>query len=259
MDRDHAATVRRSFTGQAEAFESKRFVGNLVTEGEWVLDHLDPPEGAVALDVAAGSGHAARGLARRVASVVALDLTPAMLEAGRVAAEHEGLRNITFACGDALDLPFLDASFDVVVSRFAAHHFEEPRRLLAEMQRVTRPGGQLMVADLVADNDTAVADEQNRIEQLRDPSHVRCLSATELTQLVDELGVSDLKVEERTTARPVAPWLGQTTKAPRAESTIRAAFDAELAGGTPTGMGPHRRDHELWFEQRFVAVTARRR
>jgi SAM-dependent methyltransferase len=169
------------------------------------------------------------------------------------------LRNITFTRGDALALPFLDASFDVVVSRFALHHFEEPDRLLAEMRRVTRPGGQLMVADLVADEDRAIADEQNRIEQLRDPSHVRCLSATELVHAVEGFGVTDLHVEHRTTARPLAPWLAQTDMAPRAESTIRSAFDAELAGGTLTGMGPHRRDHELWFEQRFAAVTARRR
>ena len=117
------------------------------------------------LDVAAGTGHVARRLAPSVRAVVALDATRAMLEQGRA----QGVPNVIFVQGDAASMPFLDGSFDMVVSRFAVHHFEDPAVQVAEMRRCLRPGGRLAIADLVAD--PAAAAEQNRLEALRDPSH----------------------------------------------------------------------------------------
>src|SRR5204863_348816 len=79
-------------------------------------------------------------------------------------------RNVLFMKADAAALPFVDGSFDVVVSRFAVHHFENPAVQIAEMRRVLRPGGRLAVADLVSDPDPEIAETQNRLERLRDPS-----------------------------------------------------------------------------------------
>ena len=86
------------------------------------------------LDVAAGTGHVARSLAPRVRAVVALDATQAMLEQGK----RHGVPNVVFMRGDAAALPFVDQSFDVVVNRFALHHFEQPEVQLAEMRRCGR-------------------------------------------------------------------------------------------------------------------------
>jgi ubiquinone/menaquinone biosynthesis C-methylase UbiE len=95
----------------------------------------------------------ARQLAPSVRAVVAVDATVAMLEQGRA----RGVPNVIFLRADAAALPFLDASFDVVVSRFAVHHFEEPAMQLAEMRRCVKPRGRLAIADLVAD--PAAADQ----------------------------------------------------------------------------------------------------
>jgi SAM-dependent methyltransferase len=247
---DHARAVESAFTAQAAAFEDARFNRFYTADVDWLFAALELDGDEFVLDVAAGTGHAARLLARSTRAVVALDATPAMLDEGRAAAAAEGLRNIVFMCGDATALPFTDASFDVVVTRFAVHHLEDPAGLVAEMLRCTRPGGQLVVADLVADAEHA--ETQNRLERLRDPSHTRMLGLGELRALLD---VPTTGVAARDVERPLLAWLRQTN-AP--ETEIAATLRAELDGGPQTGLRPRERDGELWFTQRFASVTARR-
>lgn len=208
------------------------------------------------LDVAAGTGHAARFLAPSVRTVVALDVTAAMLETGKIAAEEAGLRNVVFLRADAAALPFLEASFDVVVSRFAVHHFESPGAQLGEMVRCLRAGGQLVVADLAADDDPAVAHAQNHLERLRDPSHTRMLSAEELRGALEDLGVVATGVDARGVVRPLAPWLAQSHASDAVVEQISGVLRGEIKGGPPTGLSPRDRDGELWFLQRFASVTA---
>jgi SAM-dependent methyltransferase len=240
--------VERAFAAQAGAFEDPAFNRPYADDVGWLFEQLELGGDELVLDVAAGTGHAARLLARRARAVVALDATPAMLEAGRAAAAAEGLRNVVFIRGDARALPFVDASFDVAVTRFAMHHFEDPAGVVAELRRCTRPGGQLVVADLVADPELAA--EQNRVERLRDPSHTRMLTLVELQALLGGAVAAVRDVE-----RPLLPWLRQTN-APEAE--IAGLLRAELDGGPPTGLRPRERDGELWFVQRFASVTRRR-
>jgi SAM-dependent methyltransferase len=237
----------RSFTQQAAAFEDPRLNRLFTTDSEWLFDRLPLDATDLVLDVAAGTGHVARRLAPRVRTVVALDATRAMLEQGR---EHAP-GNVLFVQGDAGQLPFLDESFDVVVTRFAIHHFEAPEHQLAEMRRVLRPGGRLAVADLVAHPEAAAT--QNRLETLRDPSHVRMLELHELAALV---GTHD--VEVRDVVRPLEQWLLQTDPPPEAANEIRAALRGEITGGPPTGFRPTERDGELHFVHTMASLIASR-
>ena len=175
MSDSHADRVREAFSTQAPAFEDARFNRLFTLDASWLFECLELDGRELLLDVAAGTGHVARTLSGRVRAAVALDATPAMLAAGRASADSEGIRNVIFQQGDATELPFLDETFDVVVSRFALHHVERPDAMLAEMARCLRPGGRLAVADMVADEGAELAQSQNRIERVRDPSHTRAL------------------------------------------------------------------------------------
>ncbi len=203
------------------------------------------------LDVAAGTGHVARRLAPKVRAVVAVDATEAMLEAGRVEAKRAALRNVVFMQADAAKLPFLDASFDIVVSRFAVHHFEHPERQVAEMRRCLRMGGRLAIADLISDHDPEIAATQNRLERLRDPSHTQMLSLEDLAELV---GSTD--VEFRDVERKLGPWLEQTQTPPEARAAIREALEAELEGGPPTGFRPREVEGQLGFLHTMASIIA---
>jgi ubiquinone/menaquinone biosynthesis C-methylase UbiE len=257
MSKDHAAEIERAFSQQAPAFEDPGLNRVFTVDVAWLFEHLELGPDVIVLDVAAGTGHAARSLAPAVRTVVALDATLAMLEAGKAAVEAAGLRNVVFQRGDAAALPFLDASFDVVVSRFALHHFEAPSVDVAEMARCARPGGQLVVADLVCSDDPATADAQNHLERLRDPSHARMLPVSELRALV--AGVGELSAfEARDIVRPLRPWLAQTDARDEVAARITAALRAELEGGRATGLRPREEDGELRFVHTVACVTARK-
>jgi ubiquinone/menaquinone biosynthesis C-methylase UbiE len=258
---EHARQIEDAFTTQAEAFEDPSRNQVFTSDAWWVFERLPLTADDVVLDVAAGTGHAARQLAASARAVVALDATAAMLARGQAQAAADGCDNVLFMRGDAAALPFLDGSFDVVVSRFAAHHFERPETVVAEMVRCTRPGGHVALVDLVADADLAVAEEQNRLERLRDPSHTRMLAAIEIQALLAEAGLESVDVATRPLERPLTPWLEQTQTGDDAREAIHAALRADIDGkagqGTTTGFRPRADDAgELWFVQTFASAIA---
>lgn len=99
------------------------------------------------LDVACGPGILVCAFARVARHVTGIDITPAMLDRARALQRDHGLTNVTWQQGDVSPLPYPDASFTVVVSRYAFHHFLDPRAALAEMARVCAPGGTVVVVD----------------------------------------------------------------------------------------------------------------
>ncbi|MBI3003718.1 MAG: methyltransferase domain-containing protein, partial [candidate division NC10 bacterium] len=137
------------------------------------------------LDVATGTGFNAFAFAVSARGVVAVDLTAAMLgEARRLAAER-AIANVTFVRAVAGALPFGDRAFDVTTCRIAPHHFPSVPAFLAEVVRVTRPGGRVVVGDTISPEDPVLAAWHNRVETLRDPSHVRNYPAADWQAFVE--------------------------------------------------------------------------
>lgn len=104
---------------------------------------VDPRPGERILDLAAGTAKSSASLARRGASVVAADFSPGMLAEGR--RRHAGVRGLEFVQADATDLPFDDESFDAVTMSYGLRNVNEPKKALAELLRVTKPGGRLVI------------------------------------------------------------------------------------------------------------------
>lgn len=154
-----------------------------------------------ALDVATGTGHTAFALAPRVARVVAVDVTPEMLaEARRVCPAT----NIDFEPADVHALPYGDGTFDVVTSRRAPHHFRDIAKALAEMRRVLRPGGRLVIDDRSGPEDDGIDDVMNALDVLHDGSHVRQYRPSAWRRMLAAAGFAVEHVEPYTQHRPVA-------------------------------------------------------
>ncbi len=185
---DHQALILDQFTRQATTFATSPAI-----KDEEALSRIVAFSGAGAddtvLDVACGPGIVVCAFARTVRHATGIDVTPAMLDRARTLQRARGLANVTWQEGDVLPLPYPDASFSIVVSRFAFHHFLEPGRVLAEMRRACAPGGTVMVVDAAPAPDKAEAF--NRMEKLRDPSHVRALPLEEHNRLFREAGLPD--------------------------------------------------------------------
>src|SRR4030095_14769010 len=134
----HRDRILDQFTRQAVPFSTAPGIRD-----EAALRLLVEASGAGAddtvLDVACGPGLVVAAFARVVRHATGIDMTPAMLSRARDVTA--GLANVTLDHGDVQALPYADGTFSIVVSRFAFHHFADPRAVLAEMRRVCRPGG----------------------------------------------------------------------------------------------------------------------
>ena len=205
------------------------------------------------LDVACGPGLVVAAFAPVVRHVTGIDVTPAMLARAREVTA--GLTNVTFDEGEVLPLPYASASFSIVVSRFAFHHFRDPQAVLAEMRRVCRPGGRLVVCDLTASDDPMKASAFHAVEILRDPSHVRAHTRGALTGMFTELG---LTAEAAAFYRLPFELEGVLERSfPRAEDveTIRAMFVASVDDDR-LGLETRRVDGTIRAAYPVVVLTA---
>lgn len=109
--------------------------------------HAEPT--TTVLDVGTGTGFVAAGLAPRVTGVIGVDHAPAMLEAARRNLDALGIDNVELRQADLAHLPLDDDTTDAAVANMVLHHAEDPKAMVAEMARVTRPGGWVAVTDCV--------------------------------------------------------------------------------------------------------------
>lgn len=229
---------RQASANPAPGFTDQPFSQVVAEDSEWIFAGMPRSPRDLVLDVAAGTGLGSRALAADVRQVIALEHSGAMLETGRRQAAAAGIENILFMRGDATALPFLDSSFRTVLCRFVLHHFADPRVQLAEIKRVLAPRGWLGIADLVSSEDPLVAAAHNEIERLRDRSHQRALSASELQDTLVRSGFEVAGAETREVRRPLEPWLAEAATPADAAGEIRARLRADVRGGEPTGLAP---------------------
>lgn len=186
----HHQNVLQQFTQQAAVFAASPEMNN-----EEALRLLVTLSGAgrddTVLDVACGPGLVVSAFAPAVKYAIGIDLVPAMIEKARALATEKQLTNVSWQVGDVLPLPFPDASFSIVTSRYAFHHLENPRGVLREMKRVCAPAGCVVLCDVTASADPKRAEAYNAMEKLRDPSHVRALGLLEMQALFGDAGLLD--------------------------------------------------------------------
>jgi ubiquinone/menaquinone biosynthesis C-methylase UbiE len=180
------------------------------------------------LDSGAGTGALAFALAPLVARVVAVDIVPELLVLGRQAAEAGGLDHVTFVEGDATSLPFDRDSFDLAACHRTLHHVARPELVIAELVRVTRLGGRLLVIDQIAPVDPLVAIELDRFERARDPSHTRLLPDTDIRSMLDANGLVLRSFHQQQEQRELDSYLDLAGCEGSARDTAAATAPSQL-------------------------------
>ena len=191
----HTQLTSRSFTDQAASFNASA-VANAAEILDVIVECAAPQRSQRWLELACGPGAVGRRLAPYVKAIHGIDVTPAMIETARREAASRGLENTTFAVGDAADTGLEPASFDGAVTRFSLHHIPVPARVVAELHRVVRPGGTVVIVDHLADDGGEARAWSQEIERLRDPSHWASLSASRIRTLGRDAGL-ELVAERR--------------------------------------------------------------
>jgi ubiquinone/menaquinone biosynthesis C-methylase UbiE len=158
-----------------------------------------------ALDVGTGAGALALAFAPLVREVVGVDPVPELLALARERAR--AFPNVELVQGDGTALPFPAASFDLAATIRTLHHVARPELVLAELTRVTRLGGQVLVVDQLGDIDPLAALEIDRFERARDPSHTRLMPEIDLRQLFEANGLVLLRERYDNERRELGAYL----------------------------------------------------
>lgn len=138
------------------------------------------------LDIATGAGHTAGAVAEKAeATVIAADVAPDM-----VRTSVDSFDGLVGVLADAERLPFRSGVFDAVTCRIAAHHFPDPKTFLEETARVLKPGGSFAFEDNIAPEDPELDSFLNRVERLRDPTHVRSHTESEWLEWLAAVGLT---------------------------------------------------------------------
>lgn len=243
----HLDRIRTQFTKQWDVYARLKQTNDPRPLAGLVRISGVTPEMRV-LDVACGPGFLTRAFARSGARVIGIDATEAFLELARAEARDEGLTTVEFRNGDAERLPFDDATFDVVVSRAAFHHFPRPAHVLGEMRRVCRPGGRVMVGDMIGHEDPERAAYHDRVERLCDPTHVRAIPAAEIEGLFAEVGLRIVAAPRSTMDYDAHEWIAHG--GPDADTTREIlALLEDAIDGDRAGLHVRREDGTLRFTQ----------
>ena len=254
---NHIDIIKKEFTKQSVGVNE--YQGSSIKEEatDKLVKEISLRGNEQVLEVAAGTCALGRKIAPFVKHITELDITKAMLEKGKEANEKAGLSNASYIVGTAERLPFEDASFDVVVSRLAFHHFVEPDTVVTEMVRVLKPNGKLVILDMIADNNEE-RNSFNHYEKLRDPSHTNTLSEMDFTKLLKAHNLRTIYSDTTVIPMDLNAWLSLTTVSSDLENTIIANVSEELNGGNKTGLQPYMEEGKIKFIHTWLMLVAKK-
>lgn len=239
----HNDSVISQFTKQAIPFTQLSQHSNLY--GLKLMIKLSQPTNTdTVLDVACGSGIVSCEFARIVSSVIGIDLTPAMIDQSKLLQQEKKLDNIAWEIGDVSKLPFGNDLFSLVVTRYSLHHMIEPQKIVEEMKRVCKPGGRVIIIDVTPEDDKVV--EYNNVEKLRDPSHVKALTISELKNMMKMVNLSNLKFEYHELEINLDEILQSSFPDPKNVSKIKQLFENDLKNNN-LGMKSYLKNNKIYF------------
>lgn len=223
MSASHHERIVEQFTQQAIPFA--QLPGHLDSL-DLLLELSRPTAEDSVLDLACGPGLVACAFARQAGQVIGMDLTPAMLEQAAKRQQEQGLTNLAWQLGDVQTLPYADNSFSLVLTRYSFHHLLDPQQTLAEMIRVCRPGGRVLVADVALLPKKVAAYDQ--LEIMRDPSHTHALTTVGFSTLFLHSGLHDCRQASYTVELELEAQLRASFPLPGDEERIRQMVTEDI-------------------------------
>lgn len=254
---EHKDLVREEFTRQANDYAAAPMIRD-AEHIEMLVRMVAPARAARVLEVATGPGHVALAFAAVCREVIGVDLTIAPLTIARRMRDERAVANARFELADAEDrLPFGDGEFDVVVCRFAVHHFAEPEKVIREMARVCKTGGTVTIEDLISSEDSKRAAFYNKFERLRDTSHTRALALSEMVRMLGEARLELVRFTSHGMRTAVEPWLASAKTPPERAAKVRAMLERDAASDL-SGARTLKIGSELSFTHRIAIVVTRK-
>ena len=253
---EHHGIIREEFDRQADTMPE----ASIFTDSD-ILDRIMSAARVTgesrALDLGCGPGIVTEAFAVEAGEVVALDLSPEMIRRARQRCEKSGRKNVRFAISKVEKLPFHNASFDIIVTRLTLHHFPDLEAALSEMVRVLQPDGRIVIADIVSSHVPEESELHNALEILRDPSHVRMISHTELKHLINSAGLAIKTEDNWIREREFTEWM-QITGAPERSRPLYVVMRELAQAGIKAGIDLQINGTTVVFKHRWILITLER-
>jgi ubiquinone/menaquinone biosynthesis C-methylase UbiE len=250
----HDSRILDQFTRQAVPFSQAQAIRNEEALNRIVQWAEAGPDDTV-LDVACGPGLLVCAFARVARHATGVDMTPAMLEQARSLQKEMGLNNVTWQPGNVYSLPFPQAQFSIVSSRFAFHHLQDPLAALNEMKRVCGPSGRIVVADMSPLLEKAAA--LNAAELLRDPSHVRALPTNELRELFEQAGLTTPQVTSYRMEGELEDLLARSFPNEGDAERLRKVFADSLVNDA-LDLNTHQKNGKIYYSFPVAVLVSKR-
>ncbi len=244
--------ARRQFGKQADAYAKGSIFVDIVHLSE-VVKRSGVAKNHRVLDIATGAGFLALEFAKKADSVIGCDLTRNMLLKAREKEKTSGLNNTGFLLSDVESLPFPDESFDIVSCKFAFHHFPNPKKALFEMRRVCRD--RLVLVDGVSSEDADKSLFHNRLEKMRDPSHVRIYRLSEIEEMFNEAGAYIKEISHREIPQDFEEWMTRAGTGEKRTKIIEQLMVQSLDGDR-TGLHVRLDEGKLGFTYDTIILIA---
>ena len=253
----HQELILDQFTKQAVPFATAPGIKDEEAL-KLVIDFTGTTPDDTLLDVACGPGLIVCAFAKVVRHATGIDLVPAMIEHAKGLQREKNLTNVTWQVGDIAPLPYADASFSIVTSRYAFHHFLDPLAVMKEMKQVCKPGGKVVMIDVMASPDPQKAAAYDCAEKLRDPSHTRALPLAEMESLFQQVGLPTPRKTFYKVEANLEDTLQRSFPNPGDADKLRQMF-VESLENDGLGVGAHRVGEKIRFAYPITVLVAEKR
>jgi len=247
---DHIDKIRSQFTRQAAAYADTAQARDIRSMAR-LVQLANPDSNALALDVACGPGRLTMALGQKVGRAVGLDATDALLQIARSETTALKLNNVSFEQGTATAMPFENDSFDIACCRAAFHHFDQPDKVMAEMTRVVKPNGQLLIIDILGNKDALMAQNHDHIEQLCDPTHVKAIPDSAFQQMFADNNLTVTRCRFGESNYDIDGWITHGGPDANVDADIRALFARNLQNDQ-TGLKIREENGQIMFSHQTV-------
>ena len=177
------------------------------------------------LDAGCGPGPVTLLLAPHAGYVTAVDFTPSMLEVAKETAAAQHLSNVEFQLGALEDFKAPEAAFDRIVTRFSAHHWPDPMKVLRRFREAVKPNGYLLLSDVMASEVPVLDTFLQAVEILRDPSHVRDHTLLQWQKMCQSAGFRAHAVHRWSLRLEFGPWVERMATTPERISALHQLFE----------------------------------
>ncbi len=247
---EHNKLILDQFSKQAVPFSKKVPAHFNEATFNLIIESVGINKQDTVLDVACGPGMLSCAIAKLAGHVTGIDLVPRMIIQAQGLQKEKKLSNMDWKVGDVSKLPFADASFSAVVTKFSFHHFLKPPVVLKEMVRVCRPGGKVAVVDVFTTSQ-AHARLHNLLEKLRDDSHIKALSLSQLQKMMQAAGLANLQTRFYRLEIELERQLSASFPKPGDADKIR-----QLVGNDQDGLVSVRRAKDIYLVYPIAIIVA---